>query len=966
MADYNLGTARGRIEIDATGAKTGIDAAGKSASELEGKTKGAGMSAAALGLSLVGIGTAALGAFGYAVKVAADFEKTLSGFKAVTGATAEQLDQVRQKALQLGADTKFSAAEAADAMVELGKQGLSVDQIMGGAADATTALAAAGEIALPEAAGIAAAALNQFKLSASELPHVADLLAGAANASATGVSELGLALSYVGPTAKAVGLSIEDTTSALALFANNGIDANKAGTALRSILSRLVPASKPAANSMRELGLITADGKNQFFDATGKVKSFAEVIDILNGATKNLTAEQKINALQNIFGTEALSAANVMAAETAGTFGDLSKRIGDVKAWDVANERMNNLAGSMEQLRGSVETTLIKAGSQFQLGVKGIVDGLTKIVNFLGDLNPDIQKWIGYLVAGGGAAAVFVGGLILIVDAVEKTKGAFAALNFVMQNNPLVRFITIAVLVAAALYGLYKNVEGFRNVVDGAWEKVQPFIDGLREFFTGSVVPAAQNFWKTLTDGIQVFIDAWNGMQVGGGDNNFFTSLANAAKTIRPIFDNMVEGVGRFVAAWNGMPTASTDNPFFKLVTLLGAGLRVLWDTAQQVAPVLANMFGGAFGSAVSWLVDTAVPAIINGFTSFANFITNTALPAIEHFASFAQEQLGLFFGWLQANVGPVVTALGELFSAWLVKVQAAFEAAKIVIGVALVVIGAIIGAAVAAIVWVWTNFGDKILAVITIVWDLIKGVVEGALQVIRGIINVITGIISGDWGKVWEGIVNILQGVWNVMWAIVSSALELIWNTIKGIGSVIAAIWSGIWDLAANILSSKWNEIKNAVSEGINTVVGWISGLKDRIAGAFSGIDLFGAGRRIMESFFNGLKAIWGDIQNFVGGIGSWIKDHKGPAQYDAKLLVENGQLIMKGLGEGLKDGLRAVEGILGGVTDSIPGMVGTTTNNSSNTTVNITVNGGDGASIAGAFDNNLLSRITQAARAR
>jgi TP901 family phage tail tape measure protein len=167
------------------------------------------------------------------------------------------MDQLRNKALQLGKDTSFSASEAASAIEELVKQGISVPDVMNGAADATVALAEAGELELPRAAEIASNAMNQFKLSAQDLPHVADLLAGAANASSASVGDLGSALEYVGPVAHSMGLSIDDTTGALAILANNGIKGTEAGTQLRGMLLGLTPTTNKQSEAFKKLGLIT-------------------------------------------------------------------------------------------------------------------------------------------------------------------------------------------------------------------------------------------------------------------------------------------------------------------------------------------------------------------------------------------------------------------------------------------------------------------------------------------------------------------------------------------------------------------------------------------------------------------------------------------------------------------------------------------------------------------------------------
>ena len=220
-ASYNLGTAEGtiRINYDGTGATKAQQSLQQTA--VVGKNTGASLQQAG---NQAGIAAGLLAAgFGYAAKKAIDFEHQISAIGAVSGATRDQLEAMRKKSLQLGADTVFSASQAALAMEELAKAGISVTDILGGAADATVALAAAGGIELADAATIAANAMNSFGLAAKDLPKVVDNIAGAANASAIDVHQFGLSLQQVGAVAHLAGLSFADTAVAIAEMGNAGI-----------------------------------------------------------------------------------------------------------------------------------------------------------------------------------------------------------------------------------------------------------------------------------------------------------------------------------------------------------------------------------------------------------------------------------------------------------------------------------------------------------------------------------------------------------------------------------------------------------------------------------------------------------------------------------------------------------------------------------------------------------------------
>jgi TP901 family phage tail tape measure protein len=1014
MGDFDLGTARGKIDIDASGAKRGAADAKNAAKGIEDGTKNVGDSAKTAGVALVGFGALAIGAFAVAIKASKDFEKSLSEFKAVTGSTADQMDLIREKALQLGADTAFSAKEAADAMVELGKQGLSVEDILNGAADATTALAAAGGIELASAAQIAAAALNQFKLQAQDLPAVADLLAGAANASATGVEELGHALSFVGPVAQAMGLSIKDTVDALALLSNSGIDATKGGTALRSILSRLVPASKEAAGTMKELGIITADGSNKFFDAQGNIKSMRDIIDILNSSTSKLSAEQKLQALQTIFGTEALAAANVMAGTTAQSFDELAAKIDKTKAADVAAERMNNLDGALEQLSGSLDTVLIKAGSQFQVGLTKVVQVITGIVNALGKLNPEIQKWIGFAIAGVGAAALLVGGILLLVSAIEKFKEVWLILNVVMSNNPIIKVVLIIAALVAAIVIAYKNVQIFHDFVDRLWDSFQPIWEGIKNtvvsaataiksWIDGTVIPAFNNFKQTVLDTAAAIRD-WLGPKLAG----IWDGIKSGAQAVIDWFK------GTFIPGVQGIWSALTDGASAAAPGIIAA-LQGAWAGIQAGATAVKDWFVNTFAPALSdfmtakvqpawqgfldWVNGTFLPAlatvgesiktalqgageainnavtsggetdfftglgekIMTAFNTVVTFLQTTVMPLITTFVTGAITQFGLFVGWIQTNLGPPLTALGELFAA-------IFNRIGPMISEALTQAQTVMTVFIAVAMILWQVFGEAILNTIMAVWGTIKGVIEGALQVITGIIQIATAIISGDWSKAWEGILNVLQGAWRIIAAVVGGAVELVIGIIQGLANGISGLLSGVWNFVVSKTIETWNSFKNAVSDGVNGAVNFVSSLAGKIIGFLSGIDLFSIGRSILTSLLNGLKSAWEAVAGFLGGLADKIRELKGPPAKDAKLLVGNGELIMGSLVKGLKSGWSEVEGLLGSMTNNISPIVGPggTGDTSNVTNVNFVINGTDSQGIKDVVsDPSLLRKITSAAAA-
>lgn len=344
------------------------------------KDKLSGMAAGAMaGLPVQAAGFAGLG-YGVfdAVKNYSDFTAQLSQIKAVTGLDAEAMDAVKEKALELGADTQFSSTEAAQGMTELLKAGVSVKDVLGDASQAALDLAAAGQLSLPEAAEIMSTAMNAFHMD--DATHAADILVGAANASATGVQELKYSLSAVSAVAAGVGMSFDDTNTALAVFANNGLKGSDAGTSLKTMLMNLSPQTKRATEEMQRLGLLTDEGTSKFFDQEGHLRSLSDIAGLLQDHLSGLTDEEKMNALSTMFGSDAIRGGMIMLREGAKGVKDMNAAMKDITAHETAKVAMDNLRGSLLRLKSAWENLTIK------LLDHGVGDGLRGFTEELGKL----------------------------------------------------------------------------------------------------------------------------------------------------------------------------------------------------------------------------------------------------------------------------------------------------------------------------------------------------------------------------------------------------------------------------------------------------------------------------------------------------------------------------------------------------------------------------------------------------
>lgn len=325
------------------------------------------------GIAAIGIGKL----FSEAVKTGMDFEAQMSRVKAISGATGEEFAKLKEQAKQLGADTAFSATEAAQGMENLASAGFSTSEIIAAMPGMLDLAASSGED-LASSADIAASTLRGFGLEASSAGHVADVLAKNAAETNAAVADTGEAMKYVAPVAKSMGIEFEETAAAIGIMADAGIKGSQAGTTLRGALSRIAKPTKAMQETMDSLGL-------SFYDSNGKMKSLADITEMLETKMSGLTDEQKNQALITLFGQESLS--GMMALMDRGS-GEVRKLTDEYKncdgsAKDMAKTMQDNLSGAVEEFGGSVESLGIEIFENIEGPLKKAVRSGTTELNKL-------------------------------------------------------------------------------------------------------------------------------------------------------------------------------------------------------------------------------------------------------------------------------------------------------------------------------------------------------------------------------------------------------------------------------------------------------------------------------------------------------------------------------------------------------------------------------------------------------
>lgn len=597
-----------KLAAEVSGYVNGMRQAGRSTKDFVGElnqaAKAGQLDAVADQAGRMGLALAA--GFAVAVGAAARFDKQMSEVGAVSNATSEDLERLRQAALQAGKDTAFSATEAAKAEAELAKAGLATSDILGGALSGSLSLAAAGSLDLAESADIAAKTMNVFQLEGKDVGHIADVLAAAANKSATDVHEMGEALRMGGLAANSAGMSLEETVGTLSAFADRALVGSDAGTSLKTMLQMLAAPSEKSANLMERLGIAAYDVQGNFVGTTALAAQ-------LRTSLGNLTMEQRNAALATIFGADAMRAANVLFEVGEQGIKDYTAAVDDEgAAADVAAKKMDNLAGDVERLTGSLETMAIEAGSGANSGLRTLVQMADALVGQLSALPPVAGQAVAILAGVGGAALLAFAGLVRMksatASAVEQlnatgpagqraARGLEATSKWATRAGVAFAALQVAGAVlatfrdgAADVDRLNKSLQEYAETGKIAGETARVFGAGLEDF--GEDAQAASNDWfPKLGRSIEAIIPGTRELNelLNGGS---WSGSAERIQAVDQALAQMVQTVGKAEAikVWNRLLSESGMNADELLKLMPG------FEQALKDADAAAGDAGTAIG----------------------------------------------------------------------------------------------------------------------------------------------------------------------------------------------------------------------------------------------------------------------------------------------------------------------------------------------------------------------------------
>lgn len=528
--------------------------------------------------AISGMSTALAGVAGYSIKVGSSFEAGMSKVQAVSGASNEQLQRLSDKAKEMGATTKFSATEAADAMNYMAMAGWKTEDMLNGI-DGIMNLAAASGEDLATTSDIVTDALTAFGLSAQDSTHFADVLAAASSNANTNVSMMGETFKYVAPVAGSLGYSAEDCAVAIGLMANSGIKASQSGTALRSMFSRLAKPSKEVKEAMEKLNI-------SLTDSHGNMKSLDTLMGDLRNSFSGLSESEKAEMASSLAGQEAMSGLLAIVNASDEDFNKLKDAIygADGASAKMAETMQDNLQGKITILKSTIEGLGIKIYEEIEDPMKEAAEGAT-----------DSVEQISSALENGGIDA-----------AVEKTGNIIGGLSVkIAQESP--KMVDASVLLLKSfVQGIQKNKNQLKYA---SREIIDSLCDGLIKLLPKEMQQPAKKALDSLKKTFSSGLGSLSGvtkkeLEIIG---KLFTKLADHMDTVAPVVISLVAAFKTF---------QMVQGPVGTVVSVLMKLQSVSSETGLAVSALNAIMSANP-----AVLIAGAIAALVGGLALYATTV---------------------------------------------------------------------------------------------------------------------------------------------------------------------------------------------------------------------------------------------------------------------------------------------------------------------------------------------------------
>lgn len=770
-------------KIDTSGFKKGIDTLGKVGTKgLNVVTKGF----KAVTSAMVATGVAVAGVGAASIKVGMDFEKGMSQVKAISGATEKEMAKLTSTAKELGATTQFSAAEAAAGMKFLAMAGYEANEItksMPGLLD----LAAAGQMDLARAADVTTNIMSGFGLEAKETGRVADVLAKAASTANTDVSQLGEAMKYVGPIANSLGLSIEETSAAVGVLSNAGIQGGQAGTVLRAGLTRLANPTGKAAALISDLGI-------EMFDANGKMKDMPGVISELEKGLAGMTDEQRAATLSTIFGQQAMSGWTALLDAGSDSLSSYTANLENAEgaAADMAKTMNDNLKGDLVLTKSALE---------------GI--GIAIYKSLVNPLRESIQWFNSWLEA--------INGVLLGTDNWRKRliKATGATGEFKKQIEALPNGAKgVAAMFGLLIDNMLSNIaKKFPEIADKAVEMVQNFADGINKN-SGSIGKSMADILSTLMQ----IISSMYPIFIETGANLLVSIITGMVDNIPTLIETIISAIKSIIGTLGGMLPKLLNSGKQIIMTILDGISKLIPDVVTFIVELITLIVKTIAKLAPSLLKTgaTILKTLLKGIKSLIPKVIDAALMIIDAIVTFIKENLSEVLALAIEIIGTLVIGIYDALPA---LIEAAIEII-LTLAEALIENIPILLEYIPQIVESMLNYFIESLPMLlegalALIMTLVEGILENLPLIVEAAVNILNTIV--------EVIVNNLP-------MIIETAIEILLAIVEGIIEALPTLVDTIIELVSLILTTIVDNLGLIINAAVEIIVALIQGIVENL----------------------------------------------------------------------------------------------------------------------------------------